>query len=141
MPFRRDDEEPGRRPTQYVHGNGNVTVGRDLNYGRAAPPPPGHPLAIECRQCRGITWRATQLCVHCDHDIGAWLAQIEAERQRLRRKARLRVLAGRFAMASAGLGLVAWLNVFSGLEQMFVTGLAIVFGLGAFKAWEACVNV
>lgn len=132
----RYDNEEGVQLRQRVSGVGHIVAGGDVNFGRAAPPPPGHPQAIACPQCHGTTWRHTRLCVACDFDIGLWTAQREEEFQRLRRQARMRKLGGRFALCSAGAAGVAFTNFFQGFDQLFVCGLAFVFGLGAVKAWE-----
>lgn len=122
--------------SQHIPGSHNIAAGRDVHIGRAAPPPPNHPQAICCPQCRCITWRATRLCVNCDFEIGAWQERRDDEVRRLRERARLRRVAGRLALCSVTCALVAYSNFFVGLEQAFVCGLAFVFGLGAFKGWE-----
>lgn len=125
----------------WVHGNGNLVAGRDLVVQRPVAPPPHHPLAVRCPQCRHVTWRGTQLCVHCHHDIGAWLAALAAGRKRLMEIQRLRALALRFALG-AGLGaFAAWTGFFTGFQQLFVIGVTGVAAFGAVAALDASAKL
>lgn len=131
-----NDEEI--RPRQEVSGVGHIVAGGDVKFGGGkSPPPADHPHALRCRQCHDLTWRFTRECVHCGHDIGAWLAELDRQERQIAEKARLLRMAQRCAVISAGFAGVAWTNYFSGIAQLFVVGMAFVFGTGAFKAWEA----
>lgn len=66
-----------------------------FNVYRQKPPPAGHPNAIVCEQCEGLTWRLTDCCMHCNFDMAAYaqeqirletLAQLRFEQQKLKKK-------------------------------------------------------
>ena len=52
---------------------GQVAAG-DLHVHAAGKtlPPADSPASLVCPQCRDVTWRSTQHCVHCSFDLFAW---------------------------------------------------------------------
>lgn len=56
--------------SQNFHGNVENVAGRDVVVNNGfAPPSEDHPKSYRCPQCKKLTWRDTELCINCGHNI------------------------------------------------------------------------
>lgn len=117
------------------HGNINLGTQTFEIKSIKEPPPHGSDRSRECPQCGKVTWRYTQLCMHCDYNLHHH-DQVEAEELRQSEARRykerydifmLKLLAGLVSVALISYFIKDYLPAAFRVWAMVVTGASGFF--------------
>jgi hypothetical protein len=113
-----DDDEPVHHGHhQQIKGNSNVQVAGNLTLNEHKTIDPNHPDAIECPQCRKLTYRLSHWCTECNFNLHDYWADLAKKRER-----------SRFIKVMLFCGISGLLIIFAG--TMFLTGKDVLYPLG-----------